>query len=139
MIVGVGTDLCDIRRITATLQRRGERFAEKVLGPHEIEVFRQRLAKVELRGIRYLATRFAAKEAFSKAIGLGMTWPMTWRACEVVKARSGQPHIQLHGELAAWFEARGWQAHVSVTDESDYASAFVVVEQRTVRAMDCKP
>jgi holo-[acyl-carrier protein] synthase len=139
MIIGVGTDLCDIRRITATLERRGERFAEKVLGPHEIEVFRQRLAKVELRGIRYLATRFAAKEAFSKAIGLGMTWPMTWRACEVVKARSGQPHIRLHGELAAWFDARGWQAHVSVTDESDYASAFVVVEQRSAGAMDCKP
>ncbi len=139
MIVGVGTDLCDIRRISATLERRGERFAEKVLGPHEIEVFRQRLAKVELRGIRYLATRFAAKEAFSKAIGLGMTWPMTWRACEVVKARSGQPHIQLHGELAAWFEARGWLAHVSVTDESDFASAFVVVERRLQSAMDCKP
>jgi holo-[acyl-carrier protein] synthase len=139
VIIGVGTDLCDIRRITATLERRGERFAEKVLGPHEIEVFRHRLAKVELRGIRYLATRFAAKEAFSKAIGLGMTWPMTWRACEVVKAPSGQPHIHLHGELAAWFEARGWSAHVSVTDESDYASAFVVVEQAPERAKDCKP
>jgi holo-[acyl-carrier protein] synthase len=139
MIVGVGTDLCDIRRIASTLERRGERFAEKVLGPHEIEVFRQRLAKVELRGIRYLATRFAAKEAFSKAIGLGMTWPMTWRACEVLKARSGQPFIRLHGELAAWFEARRWQAHVSVTDESDCASAFVVVEQRATPAADCKP
>jgi holo-[acyl-carrier protein] synthase len=139
MIVGVGADLCDIRRITSTLERRGERFAEKVLGPHEIEVFRQRLAKVELRGIRYLATRFAAKEAFSKAIGLGMTWPMTWRACEVLKARSGQPCILLHGELAAWFKARGWQAHVSVTDESDCASAFVVVEQRATPAADCKP
>lgn len=139
MIVGVGTDLCDVRRIAATLERRGERFADKVLGPHEIEVFRQRLAKVELRGIRYLATRFAAKEAFSKAIGRGMVWPMTWRACEVVKATSGQPHIRLHGELATWFEARGWQAHVSVTDESDYASAFVVVEQRLPDAKDCKP
>ena len=139
MIIGVGTDLCDVRRIASTLERRGERFAQKVLGPHEIEVFRQRLAKVELRGIRYLATRFAAKEAFSKAIGLGMTWPMTWRACEVVKAPSGQPHIRLHGELAAWFDSRGWQAHVSVTDESDYASAFVVVERRVPGAMDCKP
>jgi holo-[acyl-carrier protein] synthase len=139
MIIGVGTDLCDIRRIAATLERRGERFAQKVLGPHEIEVFRQRMAKVELRGIRYLATRFAAKEAFSKAIGLGLTWPMTWRACEGVKARSGQPHIQLHGELADWFAQRGWQAHVSVTDESDYASAFVVVERASPSHADCKP
>ena len=71
MIFGIGTDLCDIRRIEATLARRGERFAEKVLGPHEIEVFRARRAAVPARGLRYLATRFSAKEAFSKAIGLG--------------------------------------------------------------------
>ena len=100
MIFGIGTDICDVRRIAATLERRGERFAEKVLGPHEIEVFRARLAKVEARGISYLATRFSAKEAFSKAIGLGMRMPMTWRDCEVVKAPSGKPEIRLHGELA---------------------------------------
>lgn len=139
MIYGVGTDLCDVRRVAAALQRRGERFALKVLGPYELEVFRQRTQAVPERGVRYLSTRFAAKEAFSKAIGLGMTWPMTWRACEVVKAPSGQPHIRLHGELAAWFEGRGWSAHVSVTDESDYASAFVVVERSAARAVDCKP
>jgi holo-[acyl-carrier-protein] synthase len=128
MIFGIGTDICDIRRIERTLQRRGERFAEKVLGPHELEVFHARRAKVEARGVRYLATRFAAKEAFSKAIGLGMRMPMTWRHCEIVKAGSGKPGIRLHGELAAWFEARALTAHVTVTDESDYAAAFVVVE-----------
>jgi holo-[acyl-carrier protein] synthase len=129
MIYGVGTDICDVRRIAATFARRGERFAEKVLGPHEIEVFRQRLAKVESRGISYLATRFSAKEAFSKAIGMGMRMPMTWRDCEVVKSPSGKPEIRLHGELAAWFDARGLRAHVSVSDETDYAASFVVVEQ----------
>jgi len=133
MIYGVGTDICDVRRIGATFERRGERFAEKVLGPHEIEVFRQRLAKVRSRGISYLATRFSAKEAFSKAIGMGMRMPMTWRDCEVVKAPSGQPQIRLHGELAAWFEARGLSAHLSVTDETDYAASFVVVEQNETR------
>jgi len=128
MIYGVGTDICDVRRIAATFDRRGERFAEKVLGPHEIEVFRQRRAKVESRGVSYLATRFSAKEAFSKAIGMGMRMPMTWRDCEVVKAPSGKPQIRLHGELAAWFDARKLRAHVSVTDETDYAASFVVVE-----------
>ena len=128
MIFGVGTDICDVRRIAATLARRGERFAEKVLGPHEIEVYRARRSKVEARGISYLATRFSAKEAFSKAIGLGMRMPMTWRDCEVVKAASGKPEIRLHGELAAWFDTRGLKAHVSVTDETDYAASFVVVE-----------
>ncbi len=130
MIFGVGTDVCDVRRIAATLARRGERFAEKVLGPHEIEVFRMRRAKVEARGVSYLATRFSAKEAFSKAIGMGMRMPMTWRDCEVVKAASGKPQIRLHGALAEWFEARGLQAHVSVTDETDYAASFVVVEYK---------
>lgn len=129
MIYGIGTDVCDIRRIAATYARHGQRFALRVLGPHEIEVFRDRLSRVELRGIRYLATRFSAKEAFSKAIGLGLRMPMTWGACEVVKAPSGKPEILLHGALAEWFEARGLKAHVSVTDESDYAATFVVVEK----------
>lgn len=130
MIYGVGTDICDVRRIAATFARRGERFAERVLGPREIEVFRARRAKVEARGISYLATRFSAKEAFSKAIGLGMRMPMTWRDCEIVKAPSGKPQIRLHGALAAWFDALQLQAHVSVTDETDYAASFVVVEYR---------
>jgi holo-[acyl-carrier protein] synthase len=129
LIYGIGTDVCDIDRIAAALARRGERFAEKVLGPHEIEVFRARRAKVEARGLAYLATRFSAKEAFSKAIGLGMRMPMTWRDCEVVKAPSGKPQIRLQGALAEWFAARRLHAHVSVSDESRYACAFVVVEQ----------
>ena len=129
MIYGIGTDICDVRRIAATFGRRGERFAARVLGPHEIAVFHERLAKVHSRGISYLATRFSAKEAFSKAIGMGMRMPMTWRDCEVVKAASGKPQIRLHGELAAWFDARGLSAHVSITDETDYAASFVVVEQ----------
>ncbi len=132
MIYGIGTDICDIRRIAATFERRGERFAEKVLGPHEIEVFRARSAKHASRGIAYLATRFAAKEAFAKAIGLGMRMPMTWRDCELVKAASGQPQIRLHGALAQWFAARKLAAHVSVSDESDVATAFVVIEHSTI-------
>ena len=130
MIYGVGTDICDVRRIAATLARRGERFAERVLGPHEIEVFRARRAKVEARGVRYLATRFSAKEAFSKAIGLGLRMPMTWRDCEVVSAPSGQPTLRLHGALAVWFDAQHLLAHLSLTDETDYAVSFVVVERR---------
>jgi holo-[acyl-carrier protein] synthase len=130
MIYGVGTDICDIRRIAVSLQRRGDRFAEKVLGPREIDVFRARRAKVESRGISYLATRFSAKEAFSKAIGLGMHMPMTWRACEILNGPSGKPEVHLHGALAAWFAERGLVAHVSVTDETDYATTFVVVETK---------
>jgi holo-[acyl-carrier protein] synthase len=128
MIFGIGTDVCDIRRIERALERHGERFAHKVLGAREIEVFRARRARAVARGLRFVATRFAAKEAFSKAIGLGMRWPMSWRSCEVVNAPGGKPSIVLNGELADWFASRRLVAHVTVTDESDYAAAFVVVE-----------
>ena len=130
MIVGIGTDVCDIRRIETTLARRGERFAERVLGPAELQVFHARRARVEARGVRFLATRFSAKEAFSKAIGLGIRSPMTWRACEILNEASGKPVLRLSGELAQWFEARGWIGHVTLTDESDYAASFVVVEKK---------
>ncbi|MEO7851346.1 MAG: holo-ACP synthase [Rubrivivax sp.] len=128
MIFGIGTDITDIRRIAVTLARRGERFAERVLGAQELAVFRSRRARVPARGLSYLATRFAAKEAFSKAIGLGMRMPMTWRACEIVNAPSGKPTVRLNGALAEWFAQRHLAAHVSLSDEADYATAFVVVE-----------
>ena len=133
MIFGIGTDVCDIRRISATLERQGERFARKVLGDAEFAVWQTRSARWPKRGLRYLATRFSAKEAFSKAIGLGMRMPMSWRLCEIVNQKSGKPVIVLHGELKTWFEARGLRAHVTVTDETDYAASFVVVEQTDPR------
>lgn len=129
MIFGIGADVCDVRRVQATLDRRGDRFAHKVLGPAEWQVFEARRARAEARGLRYLATRFSAKEAFSKAIGLGIRMPMSWRRCEILNHPSGQPYIRLHGALAEWFSARGLQAHVTVTDETDYAASFVVVEK----------
>jgi holo-[acyl-carrier protein] synthase len=132
MIYGIGTDIIDIRRIDATLARRGERFAEKVLGADELRVYQARAARAPARGLSYLATRFSAKEAFSKAIGLGMRLPMSWRACEILNAVSGKPAIQLHGNLAEWFAQRRLVAHVSVTDENDYAAAFVVVETQEI-------
>ena len=135
MIYGIGTDIIDIRRLQATLQRRGERFAEKVLGPQELVVYHARRARVAQRGLSYLATRFSAKEAFSKAIGMGMRMPMTWRLCEIDNLpfggpQAGKPKIVLHGGLRDWFDGQRLQAHISVTDESDYAASFCVVETR---------
>jgi holo-[acyl-carrier protein] synthase len=129
MIFGVGTDICDVRRIQASLERHGERFAKKILSDAELATWQRRSARWSERGVRYLATRFSAKEAFSKAIGLGMTLPMTWRRCEIASLPSGQPVIVLHGELKSWFEAQGLSAHLSVTDETDYAASFCVVEK----------
>lgn len=129
MIYGIGTDICDVRRIRASLDRHGDRFAHRVLSEGEIRAWKFRSARWPERGVRYMATRFSAKEAFSKAVGLGMRMPMTWRLCEIANERSGKPYIVLHGGLKEWFEAQGLSAHVTVTDESDYAASFVVVER----------
>ncbi|MEO7941078.1 MAG: holo-ACP synthase [Burkholderiaceae bacterium] len=133
MIYGIGTDICDIRRIRTSLERHGDRFAAKILCDAEMATWRARSTRWPERGVRYLATRFSAKEAFSKAIGLGMRMPMTWRLCEIAKEPAGHPNagkpcIVLHGVLKTWFESRGLRAHVSVTDESEYAASFCVVE-----------
>jgi holo-[acyl-carrier protein] synthase len=129
MIYGIGTDICDVRRIRASVARHGERFAHRVLSEAEFATWKARSARWPERGLRYLATRFSAKEAFSKAIGLGMHMPMSWRLCEIGNLPSGKPVIVLHGGLKDWFDAQGLRAHVSVTDESDYAASFCVVEK----------
>ena len=129
MIYGIGTDICDIRRIRDSLARHGERFAHKILSEAELTTWQERSARWPDRGISYLATRFSAKEAFSKAIGLGMRMPMTWRDCEIAKAASGKPEIVLHGALKTWFDERRLTAHITVTDETDYAASFCVVEK----------
>lgn len=129
MIYGIGTDILQISRLKATLARRGDRFAEKILGPEEMIKYRSRKAKVEARGIAFLATRFAAKEAFSKAIGLGMRMPMTWRSMQTLNAPSGKPIVVCSGKLKTWMEEQGLTAQVSITDEVEYAVAFVIAEK----------
>lgn len=133
MIYGIGTDICDIRRIRASLERHGERFALKVLSDAELHIWKARSQRWPERGVRYVATRFSAKEAFSKAIGLGMRMPMTWRLCEIGNLPSGAPQIVLHGDLKAWFEEHQLSAHITVSDESDYAASFCVVERSVER------
>lgn len=129
MIYGIGTDIIQISRIEAALKRHGERFASKILGPEELEKYRRRKDKVEARGVRFLATRFAAKEAFSKAIGLGMHMPMTWRSMQTLNAPSGKPVAVASGSLKEFMEKNGLTAQVSLTDEAEYAVAFVIVEK----------
>lgn len=130
MIYGIGTDIIKIDRIEAALGRHGDRFAERVLGVEELQKYYSRKAKVAARGLRFLATRFAAKEAFSKAIGLGIHMPMTWRAAQILNAPSGKPVVVTSGKLAEFMEMNGLTAQVTLTDEVDYAVAFVIVEKK---------
>lgn len=125
MIYGIGTDLLKVERIHAAFAARGERFARRILGDDELKIF---YARNHERGLLFLSTRFAAKEAFSKAIGLGLHSPMSWRVAQFVNAPSGKPVVKLSEPLLSWCDERGLIFHVTMTDESDMVCAFVVAE-----------
>jgi holo-[acyl-carrier protein] synthase len=134
MIVGIGSDLADIRRIERTLERFGERFIRRVFT--EIEQ-----AKSEHRRERVAsyAKRWAAKEACSKALGTGLRMGVAWREMGVVNLRSGQPTMELTGSAAERLQRLippGLQPriHVTITDDHPWAQAFVVIEAVPVDA-----
>ena len=128
MILGIGSDLSDIRRIDKSLQRFGERFTHRVF----TEVERARSERKLDRGASY-AKRFAAKEACAKALGTGMRRGVFWRDMGVVNLRTGQPTLALTGGAKARLDAMtppGHRAviHLSLTDDHPYAQAFVIIE-----------
>jgi holo-[acyl-carrier protein] synthase len=126
LILGVGTDLCEIGRIERALERFGERFAQRILVDSELAVFRRRRKRAA-----YLAKRFAAKEAFSKAMGTGIRFPVNWHNVWVANDRAGKPVLGFSEPLAALLKRRGIeQVHVSLADETGMACAFVIAEGR---------
>jgi holo-[acyl-carrier protein] synthase len=128
VIFGIGQDVIEIDRVAAVLERRGERFASRVLGPRELTVYESRRRRSKLRGMSFLATRFAAKEAISKAVGLGMRLPMSWRAVEIVNQPGGRPCAIANGQFAAFLEAKRLRIHVSVADIANLAVAHAIAE-----------
>jgi len=129
MIYGVGTDIVDIARIEAAVTRsHGERFVRKILGGQEYEQYCLRNQQSSAKALRYLATRFAAKEAFSKAIGTGVRLPMTLRNLQTLNEANGRPYLYMDGDLQAWMQQKNLSAHVSISDEAHYVIAFVIVE-----------
>ena len=124
MILGTGTDLIDIRRIERALARFGHRFAQRVLVDDEYRRF-----CTHAKPAHYLAKRFAAKEAFSKAMGTGIHFPVNWHNVSVANERSGRPYLKFSEPLTALLEQRGIsRAHLSLSDEVEMACAFVVLE-----------
>ena len=124
MIYGVGTDIIEIPRIAAALERFGERFARRILCEPEL----RRFATHRLPAA-YLAKRFAAKEAFTKALGTGIHAPANWHGVWVTNLRSGKPILDFTPALKALMDTRGvTRSHVSLTDERGLASATVILE-----------
>jgi holo-[acyl-carrier protein] synthase len=128
VIFGIGHDVIEVDRVAAALTRHGERFVSRVLGPRELAVYQARRRRSAQRGLAFLATRFAAKEAISKAVGLGMRSPMTWRAVEIVNEPGGRPVAVAHGPFAAFLDSKRLRLHVSVSDIANLAVAHAVAE-----------
>lgn len=124
MIHGVGTDIVAIARVERMLSEHGERTAAKLLAPSEMEKYRQ-----VAQPAAWLAKRFAAKEALGKALGLGLRDPATLHNIAVLSNGLGRPSFEYAPPLADWMKARRLRAHLSLSDETDTAMAFVVVEQ----------
>ena len=128
MIIGIGSDLSDVRRVQATLDRFGERFTHRIF----TEVERARSERKPDRAASY-AKRFAAKEACAKALGTGMRAGVFWRDMGVINMRSGKPTMALTGGAAARLFAITPPGlipviHLSLTDEIPLAQAFVIIE-----------
>jgi len=124
MIVGIGTDVVSIERIAGVLERHGERFLDRILTADERKRFDRTKAKAS-----HLAKRWAAKEAFSKAIGTGIHPPFTWKSIGVGRDPKGKPLVVPSAEMAKHLKKLGvTSAHVSLTDDAGVAVAFVVLE-----------
>ena len=124
MIFGIGTDVVEIGRIEKALERFGERFAQRVLCPPELARFRHHRQPAS-----YLAKRFAAKEAFAKALGTGIKAPANWHGVWVANLPSGKPELEFSKQLQSLLSGRGIsRAHLTLADERGVAVATVILE-----------
>lgn len=124
MIHGIGADIVAVKRLQQMWERHGDRVLEKLLAPQEMADF----ARAADKG-RFLAKRFAAKEAFSKAFGTGIRAPAVLPAIAVGHDDLGKPQLVFCGRLAEMIENQGLKAHLSLSDEADYAIAYVILER----------
>jgi holo-[acyl-carrier protein] synthase len=124
MIYGVGTDLIEIKRVERVLKRFGDRFAQRILCEPELKRFRS-----HKQPVAYLAKRFAAKEAFTKALGTGIHAPANWHGVWVVNLKSGKPVLEFSPPLKELLRQRKIRnSHLSLTDEREIAAATVILE-----------
>lgn len=124
MIFGIGTDIVEVARIEDSLKQFGDAFAARILAESELKSYHESQIKA-----RFLAKRFAAKEAFSKALGTGLRAPATFQNIAVSHDALGKPILVLAAELQAFLSAKNIQhTHISISDEKNLAAAFVILE-----------
>lgn len=121
-IIGIGTDIVQITRIQGATERHTS-FAERILHVNELTIYQQHAQQVH-----YLAKRFAAKEAFSKAVGTGIRGDIHWTDIETKNDGLGKPFFQFHGATQDYLQQAGInESHLSLSDEQEYAIAYVIL------------
>lgn len=125
MIYGIGTDIVEIKRIQQMTDQYGDKFAQRILSPKELNIYH-----VHAQPVQYLAKRFAAKEAAAKALGIGIAQGLSFHQFSIMNDVLGKPCIGLSGQAEQLVSREGLQLHISLSDEKEHAVAFVIAEKQ---------
>jgi holo-[acyl-carrier protein] synthase len=136
--IGLGCDVLEVARVEGLVQRAGEAFVRRVLTPLEHTEYTRRSVLMAERGLRYLCTRFAAKEAFSKALGTGIGHAVAFQDVAVLNEPCGQPALHYYHDLQSWMVEHGLAARVSLSDERTVVMATVFVHSAQWQVVDKK-
>ncbi|WBF65713.1 MAG: holo-ACP synthase [Candidatus Kinetoplastibacterium crithidii] len=131
-ISGIGIDILSVKRVNSLFVKYKYKFLDKVLGSLERDCFNKRFDANYHRGIRYIATRISAKEALSKAMGIGMTFPLSWSSIEILNSFNGKPYYFFSSDLDKWIKERYGVIHISLSDEHDLVMSNVIIENKKI-------
>lgn len=129
MIYGVGCDVVELARVAEVVTERGDRFAKRILAEPEWATYEKRRALSDARGLAFIASRWAAKEAISKALGTGISGDVTFHSMMVTHRETGAPVVEFVEPLKSRLEQEKIRVHVSITDEKSVVAAFAVAER----------
>lgn len=128
MIIGIGCDIVDVERIKRASERQSK-FCETVLSAKELPVYEKRKSSSSERGLRFLAGRWAGKEAFSKALGTGFRGVVTFSDISILNDELGAPYLDLSGALKEKIDSQKFDCHITLSDSETSAMAVVVIEK----------
>ena len=130
MIRGIGCDVVEVKRVADVLAKHGERFVDRLLTPNEKPLYEKRKSLSREHALAFIASRWAVKEAVSKALGTGIADDVTFHSMEVMHNAKGAPLMIFNDPLKERLMQQGLFVHVSITDEKKVVAAFAVAEQR---------
>jgi len=131
-VLGLGCDILEVQRLEELLRKGRDSFIKRVLTPDELLEYERRAEKSAPRGDLFIATRYCAKEAFSKAMGTGVGAEFSFQDLSVLNAPSGQPFLVYSDSLRLWLESKRAFAKISISDERNYVISTVILYSKTI-------